>query len=178
MIVPKQFAKDLKLLDPTYRVEDTEDRVGYFIVKDLDLTIKADGGKTIFVPDPKMLRARGPCIVLWVPDLGGQALEQLREMKMRGLELKIFDNPMNELAFYRAQMVKAKKKKMELAVDMISEGLMEGHRLARKKSFSYGGSKENINGQRHHDEPEPVGPGHGGSGESGEQSGQGPSRPL
>lgn len=167
MFVPKWFAKELKVLDPTYRVDEPEDKVGYFIIKDLDLTLKADGGKTMFIPDPKVLRARGPCVVLWVPELGGQAIEALKQMKLKALELNIFDNPMNELAFYRSQQVKAKQKRMEVAVDMISEGLMEGHRLERKKSFSYGGQnlKENPNGERHSDTPPPVGPGHGGSGE-------------
>jgi len=143
MIVPKSFANDLKLVDPTYRVQDPEDHVGYFIVKDIDLTLKADGGKTLFIRDEKELRVRGPCIVLWVPELGSGAIERLREMKMQALELKIYDDPLNELAYYRALNLKAKKKKMELAVDMISEGLMEKHRLERKKSWSYGGSKKN-----------------------------------
>lgn len=142
MSADKGFLKDLRTIDQTYRVEDDENKKGYYIVKDVDMTLKADGGKSLFIPDPKMLHVRGPCVVLWVPELGGQALDRLREMKMKALEVKIYEDPMNELAFWRAQGVKAKKKKMDLAVDMISEGLMEGYRLARKKSFSYGGSED------------------------------------
>ena len=139
---PKGFLKSLKVIDQTYRVEDTEDHDGYFIIKDIDLTLKADGGRSLIIPgkDIKFLRVRGPMPVLWIPDFGEKWLEVLRAMKLKGLELGIFDNPVNELAYYQKLKRDAKKKKAELAVDMISEGLMEGHRLARKKSFSYGGS--------------------------------------
>jgi hypothetical protein len=180
MFVPKWFAKELKILDPTYRVGETDDHVGYYIIKDLDLSLKADGGKSLFIPDPKMLRVRGPCVVLWIPELSGAALERLREMKMKALELRIYDNPMNELAFYKAQQAKAKSKKMELAVDMISEGLMEMDRFERRKSFSYGAEdqKEKDHGERHHDEPEAVVPGHSGGGESSEHPGKDPAPPL
>lgn len=180
MFVPKQFQKDLKILDPTYRVQETEDHVGYFIVKDVDLSLKADGGKTLFIPDPKMLHIKGPCIVLWFPDFGGQVLERLREMKMKALELRIYDNPMNELAFWKAQQVKAKRSKMDLAVDMISEGLMEIDRFERRKSFSYGGEdhKEKDHGERHHDEPETVEVGHGRSDQGGVDAGEDPPRSL
>ena len=100
MIVPKWFKAELAIIDPTYRCQETDDHNGYYIVKDIDLTLKADGGKTLFIPDPKMLRVKGPCIVLWVPSLEEQALESLRQMKAKALELKIYDDPMNELAFY------------------------------------------------------------------------------
>jgi hypothetical protein len=137
---PKWFVKALKVIDPTYRIEDTEDHDGYFIVKDINLTLAADGGKSIFVGDPKTLHVHGPRIVLWIPDLGEVALDALRQMKLKALELKIYDNPLNELTYYASLQSKAKAKKAEVAVDMISEGLMEAHRLERKKSFSYGGS--------------------------------------
>jgi hypothetical protein len=140
--VPKWFVKALAIIDPTYRVEDTEDHDGYFIIKDIDLTLKADGGKSLSIPgeDIKLLRVRGPMPVLWISDFGEQWLDVLRAMKAKGLELGIFDNPANELAYYQKLKRDAKKKKAELAVEMISEGLMEAHRLERKKSFSYGGS--------------------------------------
>jgi hypothetical protein len=139
--VPKGFAKALAIIDQTYRVEDTEDHNGYFIIKDIDLTLKADGGKSLVIPgdDIKVLRVRGPMPILWVSDYGEQWLDVLRAMKARGLELGIFDNPANELAYYQKLKRDAKKKKEELAVDMISEGIMEADRLSRKKSFSYGG---------------------------------------
>jgi hypothetical protein len=139
---PKWFVKALKTIDSTYRIEDTEDHDGYFIIKDIDLTLKADGGKSLVIPgkDIKFLRVRGPMPVLWISDFGEQWLEVLRAMKLKGIELGIFDNPVNELAYYQKLKKDAKAKKAELAVDMISEGLMEAHRLSRKKSFSYGGS--------------------------------------
>jgi len=139
---PKWFVKALKVIDPTYRIEDTEDHDGYFIIKDIDLTLRADGGKTLSVPgkDIKFLRARGPMPILWISDFAEQWLEVLRAMKLKGIELGVFENPVNELAYYQKLKKDAKKKKAELAVDMISEGLMEAHRLSRKKSFSYGGS--------------------------------------
>jgi hypothetical protein len=144
--VPKWFLKELAIIDQTYRVEDTEDHDGYFIVKDVNLTLAADGGKSLFIGDPKTLHVHGPRVVLWIPEIAGQALEALRQMKLQALELKIYDNPVNELAYYASLQSKAKAKKAELAVDMISEGLMEADRLSRKKSFSYGGEKAEARG--------------------------------
>jgi len=141
--VPKGFTKALKVIDPTYRVEDTEDHDGYFIIKDIDLTLKSDGGRSLPIigKDVKTLRVRGPMPLLWISDFGEKWLEVLRQMKFKGIELGIFDNPANELAYYQKLKRDAKKKKIEVAVDMISEGLMEKHRLERKKSWSYGGSE-------------------------------------
>lgn len=140
--VPKYFLDALAIIDKTYRVEGTEDHNGYFIIKDLDMTLKADGGKSLIIPgkDIKLLRVRGPIPLLWIPDFGEHWLEVLRAMKLKGIELGIFENPTNELAYYQKLKRDAKKKKAELAVDMISEGIMEADRLSRKKSFSYGGS--------------------------------------
>lgn len=140
--VPKWFLKALAIIDPTYKIQDTDDHDGYFVIKDIDLTLKADGGRSLIVPgnDIKFLRVRGPMPVLWISDFGEQWLDVLRAMKQKGLELGIFDNPVNELAYYQKLKRDAKAKKAELAVDMISEGLMEADRLSRKKSFSYGGS--------------------------------------
>ena len=152
--VPKWFLKALAIIDPTYKIQDTEDHDGYFVIKDIDeefspevakridLTLKADGGRSLIVPgnDIKFLRVRGPMPVLWISGFDEQWLDVLRAMKQKGLELGIFDNPVNELAYYQKLKRDAKAKKAALAVDMISEGLMEADRLSRKKSFSYGGS--------------------------------------
>jgi hypothetical protein len=142
--VPKWFLKALAIIDPTYTIQDTEDHDGYFVIKDIDLTLKADGGRSLIVPgnDIKFLRVRGPMPVLWISGFDEQWLDVLRAMKQKGLELGIFDNPVNELAYYQKLKRDAKAKKAALAVDMISEGLMEADRLSRKKSFSYGGEKK------------------------------------
>jgi len=144
MFVPQRFKKDLEILDPTYRIQDTEDHEGYYIVKDVDLTLRSDGGKSLSIPggDPKWLRVRGPLVVLFIPthEFGEQILEKLREMKREALAMGIYDNPTNELAWLQKKKKEARQKKAELATEMISEGLMEAHRLERKKSFSYGGS--------------------------------------
>jgi hypothetical protein len=143
-LVPSWFSKALVVIDPTYRVEKPEDGIGFFIIKDIDLTLKADDGRSLSIPgkDIDSVRARGSLPVLWVETLSEDTLEKLRAMKFRGLELGIFDNPVNELAYYQKLRRDAKKKKEELAVDMISEGLMEAHRLNRKKSWSYGGNEQ------------------------------------
>jgi len=141
MIIPAFFEKELHTIDQTYRVEETDDHDGFFVIKDVDLSLKADGGKTLSIRDPKMLRVRGPLIVLWVPALDSRALDKLREMKLRALELGIYDNPVNELAYYKSLQKKAREARRDLAVDMISEGLMEAHKLERSRSWSYGGEK-------------------------------------
>ena len=66
--VPKYFLDALAIIDKTYRVEGTEDHNGYFIIKDLDMTLKADGGKSLIIPgkDIKLLRVRGPIPLLWI----------------------------------------------------------------------------------------------------------------
>lgn len=140
--VPKWFLKALAIIDPTYKIQDTDDHDGYFVIKDLDLTLKADGGRSLIIPgnDIKFLRVRGPMPILWISGFDEQWLDVLRAMKQKGLELGIFDNPVNELAYYQKLKKDAKAKKAEMATEMISEGLMEVHRLERKKSFSYGGS--------------------------------------
>lgn len=43
MSADKGFLKDLRTIDQTYRVEDDENKKGYYIVKDVDMTLKADG---------------------------------------------------------------------------------------------------------------------------------------
>ena len=138
MFVPEGFAKSLKFIDPTYRVEETDDHDGYYIIKDVDLTMKVDGGKTL--SDPKNARVHGPLVVLFFPAFGERVLDTLQEMKKQALEMGIHEDPVKELAWYQMKKIEAKKKKSELATEMISEGLMEAHRLERKKSFSYGGS--------------------------------------
>lgn len=142
--VPEWFKKELAVVDPTYRVEDTEDHDGYFIIKDLDLTLKADDGKSLIIhkDNYKLLRARGPVPIIWFPTFSTRVIEQLRQMKAKALEMGVFENPMNELAYYQKLKKEVKTKKLELAVDMVSEGLMEQHRLERKKSWSYGGAKK------------------------------------
>jgi hypothetical protein len=142
MFVPEDFQRSLKIIDPTYRVEDTEDKNGYYIIKDVDLSLRADGGKTLSVPDPKILRARGPLVILWTPHLNDECLERLRKMKLDALEMGIYDNPLKELAFWQRKRREAKEKNLELAVDMITEGVIERHRMETRKSWSYGGNKK------------------------------------
>lgn len=143
MIVPKGFSKELRLIDQTYKVQDPDDHKGYFIVKDIDLTLKADDGRSLSIPggNIKNLRFRGPLVILWVPELGGQTLEELRKMKADGLAMGIYENPLKELAFYQAKKREARKKRAELVVDIITEGIMEADRMTKKKSWSYGGEK-------------------------------------
>ena len=138
MIVPEGFARELGFIDPTWRIEETENHDGYYIIKDVDLTMKIDGGKTL--SQPMEARAHGPLVVLFFEDFGDRVLDALRKMKFQALELGIYENPVNERAWYQKLRRDAKKKRAELATEMISEGLMEAHRLERKKSFSYGGS--------------------------------------
>lgn len=137
MTIPEFFARELKTIDPTYRVQECEDGDGYHIIKDVDLTFKLDGGKTL--TSPRTARARGPLVVLFAQHLDARTLDQLREMKYRALELGIYDNPVNELAFWKAQQKKAKEKRRDIAVDIVTEGIMEMHKLATSKSWSYGG---------------------------------------
>jgi hypothetical protein len=143
MIVPTGFAKGLKIIDSTYEVQDTDDHDGYYIVKNVDLTLKADGGRSLSIPggDIKVLRVRGPLVILYVPDLNDSVLEKLREMKAQALEMGIYDNPLNELAWLQKKKREAREKRRDLATEVISEGLMDVYQTERKKSFSYGGTK-------------------------------------
>ena len=141
MYFPKAFAKELKFIDPTYKVEDDDEKKGYFIVKDLDLAMAVDGGASLPAIEAKIARIVGSLPILWTPELGGRCLETLRAMKKEALEMGIYDDPLKELAFWQKKKHEAKQKKIELAVDMITEGIMEAHRMGRRKSYSYGGSK-------------------------------------
>ncbi len=148
MSIPKYFTDELATLDKTYRVESVPDGKGFYIVKDMDLTMAYDGGSSLYMPgSKKAARIHGPLVILWVPELGGVCLDKLREMKRRALTMKIYENPMAELAFYQAQKREASRRRLESAVDIITEGLMVMDKLMKSKSWSYGGSgKEKTNG--------------------------------
>jgi hypothetical protein len=108
-----------------------------------------DGGSSLYMPgSKKTARIHGPLVILWFPEIGSVCLDKLREMKRQALEMKIYENPLAELAFYQAKKKIAKQKRTEAAVDIITEGLMVMDKLNRSRSWSYGGSgKENSNGK-------------------------------
>lgn len=143
MFIPEFFKRELKLIDKTYKVDEPEDHAGYFIRKDIDLTLKADDGRSLSIPggNIKNLRVRGNPIVLWVPALDAAVLETLRKMKAEALAMGIYDNPLKELAFWQSKKVAARKKRAADAVDMISEGIMDVDKMSRRTSVSYGGSE-------------------------------------
>lgn len=143
MYIPKWFKKELALVDKTYKVDEPEDHIGYFIRKDIDLTLRADDGRSLSIPggNIKTLRVRGNPVVLWVPALDQSVLEKLRAMKAEGLAMGIYDNPLKELAFWQGKKKAARERQKLLAVDMITEGIMDADRMSRRKSFSYGGEK-------------------------------------
>lgn len=143
MTIPEYFLKELAFIDRTYRVEPVQDGPGYYIVKDIDLTLRFDGGESLILPDAKKeARVHGPLVVLWIPEIGGMALDKIREMKRQAIEMKIMEDPLAELAFYQAQRKETKEKKLDKAADMITEGIMEMKRLSQKQSWSYGGSTQ------------------------------------
>jgi hypothetical protein len=132
---PKWFLSELACIDPTYYVRAKEESQIYEIVKDADVVIES--------PFRGAFRITGPKVVDVFRYLNADALTKLRKRKWWGRQLKIIENPRAEFNFLLAQEKAAKAKEMDLAHDMMTEGLLEGYRIDRKKSWSYGGRDVN-----------------------------------
>ena len=134
MYVPKQWLKALSIIDPSWRVECDESDGTYMVVKDVSVKIPMEDGKMAIVHGPRT-------VAVFRGELGETHLDELRARKKLGEQMKIVENPVNELRYYANLQKEAKAKKHELALDMMTEGFMKMHKLATSQTFIMPGDK-------------------------------------
>lgn len=132
MVIPRWFIKELKTVDERYYVVADEETRLYKIMMNSDIVVhsKFRGAH----------RITGPKTVDVFRHLNANALTHLRYRKWLGRQMKIMEKPNAEWNFIQAQEKEAKKKEMDLAHEMIAEGLQEGYRIERRHSVSLGGA--------------------------------------
>jgi hypothetical protein len=81
-------------------------------------------------------RITGPKTVDVFQRLNADALMHLRYRKWLGRQMKVIENPNAEWNFMVAQERAAKAKEMNIAHEMMAEGMMEGYKIERKHSVS------------------------------------------
>ena len=125
---PKWFLAELACVDPTYYIRMKEDTQVYEIVKDADVVVES--------PMRGAFRITGPKVVDVFQYLNADALTTLRRRKWWGRQLKILERPNAEWNYMVAQEQAAKAKEMNIAHEMMAEGMMEGYKIERKHSVS------------------------------------------
>jgi hypothetical protein len=133
--VSKTFLKSLALIDRSWRVVPDESDNTYSIVKDVSVKIPIEGGKVGIVHGPRT-------VAVFQGEPIDAHLDELRRRKRWGEEMKIVENPMNELKYYKRLNDEAKAKKKELALDMMTAGFMKMHKMATSQTFIMPGDKK------------------------------------
>jgi hypothetical protein len=129
MVSPKSwFLRELRIIDHRYRVIPVEETQSYRIVMDADVVVES--------PMRGAFRITGPKTVDVFQHLNDDALTALRRRKYIGRQMKILERPNAEWEYLIAQERAAKAKEMNIAHDMMAEGMMEGYRIERKHSVS------------------------------------------
>lgn len=134
MYVPEWFVKSLKVIDPTWRVEQDNSDGTYMIMKDVSVAVPLDGGRTGIVHGPRT-------VAVFQGELCEAHLNELRSRKKIGERMNIVENPANELLFYQRMNREAKEKRKEMALEMMTEGFMKMHKMATSQTFIMPGDK-------------------------------------
>lgn len=138
MQIPEFFRKELALIDPTYRIELEAEKGVYRIIK--PVSVKFNDKRL-----NRFLHVHGDRTVDVFTDLNQAALDKLKYRKRLGENMKIVENPMNELKYWRDQEEEAKKKEKDLMIDMIAAGLMKMHKFQTTQTWVMPGEE---NGKR------------------------------
>lgn len=126
--IPKWFKRELKLLDPTYRIGYDKSIDRFHILK--------DGAGYYLVVDGKMERHVETLIRATFENLDQAAMDSLKKRKRMGDKWMAKGD---RFAYWKdlKRQEKARKDKMgEEAIDQISEGLMKAHELSTTKKFT------------------------------------------
>jgi len=121
MHAPKWFERELEIIDPTYFVVFNKKYQYYEIKKQMNVV--KEGGLVVVRPTLAVFRR-----------LNDRALNNLRERKHTGR--KYAGDSKKYLNYLNSLNVESKKKKRELAHEMMAEGYMRIHNLGRKKIFT------------------------------------------
>lgn len=122
-LVPRWFLKDLEIIDATYYPEWTWEAGGWYIKKRLEafrLGVKISNPEVGFYPQ-------------WYPD--NRILDELRHRKREGQRLSLDRTPDKYLDEIMDRNREAREKAREANFQFMAEGMMEGHRMATKKTF-------------------------------------------
>ena len=126
--IPNWFKRELKLLDPTYKIGYDKSINRFHILK--------PGAVYHLVVDKKLVTRRETLIRATFENLDQAALDSLNKRKRMGD--KWMANGDRD-AYWKdlKRQEKARKDKMgEEAIDQISEGLMKAHELSTTKKFT------------------------------------------
>jgi len=118
---PKWFERELQIIDDTYFVVFNREYEYYEIKKQMNVV--KNGELVVVKPTLAVFRR-----------LNETALDNLRERKFMGR--KYAGDPKKYLKYINGLNEEAKKKKQELAVEIMAEGYMRIHNLDRRKIFT------------------------------------------
>lgn len=129
--IPRWFEKDLAIIDPSYYVF-YNDLYDYFEIKR-----RMDVSRKVAITEEKLrhVRVHNPTVAVF-KILNDAALLDLRKRKYIGLKFHRAYKDDAYLDWLVAQNREAKKKKQELAHEMMAEGFMEMHRLQTRHTVS------------------------------------------
>jgi len=117
----KWFERELAIIDSTYFVVFNK-RYQYYEIKK-QMNVVRNGGLVVVRPTLAVFRR-----------LNDRALDNLRERKFMGI--KYGGEPEKYLNYLNGLNVESKKKKRELAMEMMAEGYVRIHNLERRKIFT------------------------------------------
>lgn len=118
---PRWFERELKIIDDTYFVVFNKMYEYYEIKKEMNVV--KNGELVVVKPTLAVFRR-----------LNDGALNNLRERKYMGR--KYAGDPKKYLNYINSLNEEAKKKKQQLAIEIMSEGYMRIHNLGRTKIFT------------------------------------------
>lgn len=117
----KWFERELAIIDDSYFVVFNK-RYEYYEIKK-QMNVVKDGRLVVVKPTLAVFRR-----------LNDRALDNLRERKFMGR--KYSGDPKKYLNYLNGLNVESKKKKKELAMEMMAEGYVRIHNLGRRKIFT------------------------------------------
>lgn len=121
MYPPKWFTRELQIIDDTYFVVFNK-RYEYYEIKK-QMNVVKDGRLVVVKPTLAVFRR-----------LNDRALDNLRERKCEGR--KYAGNSNEYLNHLKRLNEEAKKKKQQLALEMMATGYLAIHNLGRKQIFT------------------------------------------
>lgn len=119
--VPRWFLRELRIIDPSLRVDYVSESNMFILSKELDYVIDGKPKKERFI------RAS-------FRYLNDKALDNLRYRKRLGERL--MDRPGAYIRWLHEEEVENKKKLRDEAIDMMTEGYVKAHKLKTSRTFS------------------------------------------
>lgn len=133
-LIPEFFKRELRIIDPSYRVVYDSVSRTFDIMKDIkELTRRKDGSYEL---------TKTSLLLAFFKNPNDKALTRLRERKQLGIRLNLIEHPKRYEAWCRRINVEAKAMKSRLATDMLIEGFKKIHKHRTSKTLDYGGIRD------------------------------------